>query len=249
MKLLSPASANSKLKKALQLVPEYRVFSMSLSPHDTAFKGISVCPWSTEGCRDACIHWAGHGQRLRVQELRKARTLWFHSNRVDFLDQLFGELHYQRRLAHRAGKTLAVRLNVFSDIPWEKEGIMREFDDVQFWDYTKSLSRARRSIEDRLWPPNYHLTFSASENTQRIVMCQLLDSLANVAVPFRMDKQTPMPQEIRIDDNTYEMVDGDLHDWRWLDPAGVVVGLRAKGVRGRRDHTGFIRDPQLTAQL
>ena len=37
------------------------------------------------------------------------------------------------------------------------------------------------------------------------------------------------------------VVDGDEHDLRFLDPAGAVVYLKAKGP-ARHDRTGFVLD-------
>jgi len=41
----------------------------------------------------------------------------------------------------------------------------------------------------------------------------------------------------------YPVIDGDLHDCRWLDPTPTIVGLRAKGPRGQVDTTGFVVSP------
>jgi hypothetical protein len=38
-----------------------------------------------------------------------------------------------------------------------------------------------------------------------------------------------------------EVIDGDVHDFRFLDPQGVVVGLRAKGT-AIRDTSGFVAE-------
>ena len=37
------------------------------------------------------------------------------------------------------------------------------------------------------------------------------------------------------------VIDGDKHDLRFLDPAGVIVGLKAKG-KAVRDKSGFVID-------
>lgn len=38
----------------------------------------------------------------------------------------------------------------------------------------------------------------------------------------------------------HRVIDGDESDLRFLDPASVIVGLRAKG-RARKDRSGFVR--------
>ncbi len=47
----------------------------------------------------------------------------------------------------------------------------------------------------------------------------------NVTVVFAVKKGEPLPKTW----NGYRVIDGDIHDLRFLDPEGVVVGLRAKG--------------------
>jgi len=39
--------------------------------------------------------------------------------------------------------------------------------------------------------------------------------------------------------NVKTMVDGDVHDMRFLDPKGSIVLLKAKG-DAKRDHSGFV---------
>ena len=48
----------------------------------------------------------------------------------------------------------------------------------------------------------------------------------NVAVVFTTSRSEALPETW----NRFPVIDGDLHDCRFLDPTGVVVGLRAKGV-------------------
>ena len=36
-----------------------------------------------------------------------------------------------------------------------------------------------------------------------------------------------------------EVIDGDIHDLRFLDPSPVIVGLKAKG-RAKKDTSGFV---------
>ena len=128
-------------------------------------------------------------------------------------------------LAHRHGKLAAVRLNVFSDIPWERFLDLDRFPDIQFYDYTKVAARLGRT------PANYYLTFSRSENNEP----QARQSLAkgfNVAVPFR----DPPARFLG-----HPVIDGDTHDYRFLDPKGVIVGLKPKGLAWH-DTTGFVRE-------
>jgi len=106
---------------------------------------------------------------------------------------------------------------------------MEAFPDVQFYDYTKITKRAIKWAQGDM-PANYHLTFSASESNDTAV-AQVAAAGGNVAVVF-----DGMP-------NTYAgapVVDGDASDLRFLDPDGVVVGLKAKG-DAKKDDSGFVK--------
>ena len=103
-----------------------------------------------------------------------------------------------------------------------------EFPDVQFYDYTK-LPKPELRIR-----PNYALTFSYSGHN----LPDAPDALAhgvNVAVVFAVRKGFELPETW----NGYRVIDGDLHDLRFLDPKGVVVGLRAKG-RAKKQTSAFV---------
>jgi hypothetical protein len=98
-----------------------------------------------------------------------------------------------------------------------------EHPQVQFYDYTK-LPRPYLRMR-----PNYAITFS--HTGYNLEDC--LDALAhgvNVAVAFAIKKGTPLPETWR----GFPVVDGDTHDLRFLDPRGVIVGLRGKGVSWKR---------------
>jgi hypothetical protein len=58
-----------------------------------------------------------------------------------------------------------------------------------------------------------------------IVRDKLENSDENLAVIFRADKDAPLPSMLwgRV------VIDGDKSDLRFLDPRGVIVGLRSKG--------------------
>jgi hypothetical protein len=92
-------------------------------------------------------------------------------------------------------------------------------------------------------PSNYHLTFSRSEINATDVL-SVLASGGNVAVVMKIcDCRRACKHEIPegLTYAGYRVVNGDADDLRFLDPAGVVVGLKAKG-RAKADTTGFVVD-------
>ncbi len=95
---------------------------------------------------------------------------------------------------------------------------------MTFYDYTKHPDRDVSGIA------NYSLTFSLAESNDSEAE-QALAAGLNVAAVF---KQVPTEFLGR------PVVDGDESDLRFLDPKGVVVGLKAKG-SAKTDKSGFVR--------
>jgi hypothetical protein len=163
------------------------------------------------------------------------------------------EIEKAIRYAKRDGYVPVFRLNGTSDIRWESipckrdiglvhgannqpslvhyPSIMHAFPDIQFYDYTKIANR--RNI-----PANYALTFSLAENNTDKALAAF-NSGMNVAVVFR-NKATVARY---IDQGFLEgpVTCGDDTDLRFLDPAGHIVALYAKG-QARKDTSGFVRD-------
>jgi hypothetical protein len=230
--LLSDGDSNAKLAKSNKAGKGYLTYGLSLAPASTS--GYNVCSKATAGCSTGCLFYAGQGRFANVQRGRIAKARLLFQDKATFRAMLFAELHKARAKAHKQGLTLAVRLNVLSDIPWERvfPELFTEFSDVQFYDYTKLLTRVDV-------PTNYHLTYSRSETNEAGVI-ELLSAGRNVAVVFD-DKALPATWQ------GFEVINGDETDLRFLDKAGVVVGLYAKG-RAKANDTGFVV-PTMSANI
>jgi hypothetical protein len=190
--------------------------------------GFEVCPRRTVGCTKSCLYSAGRGRFSNVQKARINRTKLFFENRELFLNMLRLDIRLLEIQAEQMGMLPAVRLNGTSDIDWTRFGLMEEFPNVRFYDYTKVLNRLKKL------PPNYYVTFSRAESND-------IDSLTaikmghNVSVVFNLGKNDPMPDTW----NGAPVFDGDETDARFLDPqGGYIIGLRAKG-DAKKDTSGF----------
>jgi hypothetical protein len=196
--------------------------------------GKNTCPFASTGCAAACLFTAGRGAFDSVREARLAKTYYLWQGVSHFIDNLELNVHALERKAKREGLTPCVRPNGTSDLPWEtmkgnkKKSIIALFPHVQFYDYTKNPSRMKKYLRGEM-PANYHLTFSRSECNHDTCL-EILAMGGNVAVVFEK-----MPQEWC----GREVISGDDHDLRFLDKAGVVVGLKAKG-KAKKDISGFV---------
>jgi hypothetical protein len=168
-----------------------------------------------------------------IQEARKRKTRFFFEDRENFLATLKDDIRKAIRQSEKKGLIPVFRLNGTSDISWEKYGVIQEFPNVQFYDYTKILGRKVNGLA------NYHLTFSAADGNDLDVLRAIKEGY-NIATVFGIKKNSPMPETY----NGVPVFNGDDSDLRFLDPKGVVVGLYAKG-KAKKDTSGFVKYPTI----
>ncbi len=224
--LLTAPDGNPKFLKTT----EAAIYGLSLAPAELS--GVNVCAFSTEGCRRACLNLAGKGPLRRIQLVRVTRTKFLAAEPDAFATLLVKEIDVAVR---KHADHLAVRLNTLSDLRWEliAPWLFEKFNQVRFFDYTKHPRRRP--------PDNYHLTYSVSERTTAKVMAHRARTMP-VAVVFGVTRGHPLPDFY----GGMPVIDGDKTDARWLNPAGTVVGLRAKGP-AIKDESGFVRSVEVAA--
>ena len=231
-----------------------------MAPHKFAGVG-NLCSHASPACIAACLGlYSGQAGMVKDQDRdmnsvrlsRIAKAKRFMQDRAAYLLDMVRAT--DQVLAQAIAMNLApcVRPNGCTDIAWEgvrfnvqRDGkgraiavtlgganglsIFDHYPDVQFVDYTKNHTRFARKL-----PANYHMTLSRSETNE----AHCLDALArgvNVAIVFAGDKPSQW--------NGFDVIDGDKHDLRHLDPRGargVVVGLSPKGRKAKKDTGGFV---------
>lgn len=227
-------AVNPKLVKGEDL--GYRSFGIHFAPEKIS--GYQVCASASKGCRKVCLYTSGHGKFTKTQEARIRKTKRFFEQRAQFLKDMVKDIKAAIRNAEKANLLPAFRPNLTSDVYWETvkvevdgvqyANIMEAFPNVQFYDYTKHTNR--RNV-----PKNYHLTFSRSEENDDEVELMFSQGY-NVAIVFDIHKGEPLPEYYL----GRRVIDGDLHDLRFLDPQGVWVGLRGKGEAEKDMGDGFV---------
>jgi len=226
-------SGNAKTRKGEK--KGFITYGLHLAPSNLS--GFNVCKDASAGCAAACLNTAGRGAMSSVQRARIAKTRLFFSDKQKFLSDLWVEVEKSISSAARKEMTPCFRLNLTSDLPWEKikfngQSVLEAFPNVQFYDYCKSPERMTQFINGQM-PKNYHLTFSRSETNGEIALA-ILKSGGNVAMVFRKS----LPSSFF----GHEVIDGDETDLRFLDGAGKIIGLKEKGL-AKKDETGFVLEP------
>ena len=224
-KLLS--TANPKIQKGTKL--GYLSFILHLAP--STLSGHNTCPKATKGCIAACLNTAGRGGMFKrgettnvIQKARIRKTNYFYNDRAGFMLDLMQDIKKGIRLANKLGLEPVFRLNGTSDLSWEKyemtegKNVFDVFAGIQFYDYTKVLGRKVKHIE------NYHLTFSKADGNDSDVAEALMQGMSVVAVYDKIPEGVPSADET---------------DLRFLDPKGIMLGLKAKG-KAKKDYTGFV---------
>jgi hypothetical protein len=258
-KLLGAEGSNPKIAKESESVPEFATKGLSLSPSDESGR-VNTCSCATKECRAACLNKAGRGAMSSVQKARLAKTDFMIDKPHQFMSMLHDEIGAHHRSATKKGKRAAVRLNVVSDILYEKlhPEIFHEHPDVQFYDYTKIHGRLMNPDgSPKQLPKNYHVTLSSTgvhkESNWKHVR-QHLDNGGVAAMVFAVPagrgkkKGGDLPSHV-FDKKTgkkYRVIDGDIHDHRHLDHIyndaqageGLIAGLRIKGGKKMLEKAG-----------
>lgn len=243
MSILSDGTSNAKTIKSdlanivEKFLKDYAGFEKTqtgivyLAP--ASISGKNVCGSSSPACRKACLYTAGRGRMSNVQQGRLRKTMLFLKSRKEYFNQLNKDIEKLKRKSVKNNALTCIRLNGTSDLPYQniKQGannqsIIQDHKDVQFYDYTKDWNRKPKTN-------NYHLTYSKSELHTESEVQEMVSKGNNVAVVFR-DK---LPKTYA----GHTVFNGDETDLRFLDPKGVIVGLKAKG-EAKKDISGFVVD-------
>ena len=232
---------NKNTKTMRGEVRGYETYVLHMAASDAS--GIAdVCHYASPGCKSVCLINAG---RLPMSsDLQTWRTRLAIEEPDEFYTRLYEEIADGAHRAKRKGMLAAFRLNGTSDLPWERmglqdgESIFDAFPDEIFYDYTKyPLSKRRGALKHR----NYHLTYSWSEGPgflppaerQSFVLRsaqEWLEQGVNVTAVFGRyhNDKGDLPRRYDLGFGEVKVIDGDEDDLRFLDPKGVIVGLRAK---------------------
>ncbi len=251
--LLGDDRSNPKLTKSGHKLPDYSTKGLSLAAAHSS--GREVCPNRTEACTGACIGTnSGRGVMSGTANARKRRTDFMFDHPKHFYARLDHEITHAKEKAHKNGQKLAVRLNMFSDVPHEHIApqLFQKHHDVKFYDYTKVTGRTSHHA----LPKNYHLTTSSTgvtgpNNNWKSIRKHLdKGGVASMVFKARPGKagskktglggraEEGLPTHVHDEETgkKYRVINGAEHDHRHLDKEihgipeheGVIAGLHLK---------------------
>ena len=211
-----------------------------LSP--ARLSGVELCAYRSKGCTDICLNIAGRGQFNTIQQARLKKTNYYLNDTNHFMGNLIRRVNNFIKLADKRGLIPVIRLNGTSDIPFEDikvkinislfqiyneikiigdtqiggyYNIFELFPNIQWYDYTKY------PLNKRTLTPNYDLTFSLAEHNYKRAVKYLDTKSGRVSAVFSHN----IPKTYK----GYKVINGDDSDLRFLEPKGVIVGLKFKG--------------------
>jgi hypothetical protein len=239
---------NGKTKKSTG--EGVHTLGLALAPHATnGIHGFDVCPNASKECRKNCLGTEAGGNRQYPDFALASKILRTHfiakhpEHAARILDHEVGK---HVKAATKAGYKPGVRLNVTSDISWEKHApqLFTRHPEAQFYDYTKLHNRVGHPD----LPKNYHLSLShTGANHEESNDKHAVDKLEKghvVAMVYHRGKNVPKPTHVEDvkSGKRYPLVGGDEDDNTFDRHAqagltegkkgeGVVSGLKLKGVK------------------
>lgn len=228
---------------------------LNLAPHTlSGLSGSDVCPNASSECRKNCLGTTAGGNKQYPDTALSSKVLRTHflaahpEHAARLIDK---ELTNHAKKAKKKGMIPGARLNITSDIAWERHApaMFERHKGVQFYDYTKNPKRVIKSLDQTSdHPKNYHLTLSHTgtdhlESNDHHV-AEVLRRGGVVASVFHRGSGNKLPTHV-VDHQTghqYPVINGDDDDNTFDRHAtaglkeghpghGVVSGLILKGVK------------------
>lgn len=227
---LGDVSTSAKIMHSQEFSHQH-TYAVYLAPANIS--GYNTCSHSTPECRLGCLNTSGRAgieEFAGIDKIKNARivkTRLFFEHQEFYMDWLIAEIKAKQAKAKREGFFFSVRLNATSDIDWQNVKhygltIFEIFPDVQFYDYTKNPNKFLNK------PANYHLTLSYTGRNWNKCL-EVLSKGYNVAMIFNVKSENLLPAMYK----GFNVINGDLTDYRIDDAKGIIVGLKWKRIANR----------------
>jgi hypothetical protein len=226
------SDGKSNAKQAKNEGKGYLSYNLSLAPHKLS--GHSMCARAEiAGCDKTCLGDKTGRNEFDINKQAKInRTLFYKDSPEQFITTLHDDIYRAERKAKKNDLKLLVRLNNYSDNPWEL--LYPDLFDLhpytQYMDYTKLPYR-------KDLPDNYDLTYSLSAKIEskhdfakcmdHYLRCSLVVSKMLFDIVFKDMSETDSIST-RIDGQTFFLLNGDIHDMTFTRPKNTILVLREK---------------------
>jgi len=224
---IGDVNSSPKTKKN-GIVSQQHTYGVYLAPATES--GYNTCSHSTLECRLGCLNTSGyagieiHSDITHISDSRINKTKLFYEQPEYFMAWMIAEIEAKSKLAVQKGFGFSARLNCTSDIDWQNvkvngQSIFEIFPEITFYDYTKNPNKFIGK------PDNYHLTLSYTGRNWKACDAVLKQGV-NVAVVFDVKRASDIPATFK----GYDVINGDITDYRVDDAKGIIVGLKWKHI-------------------
>jgi hypothetical protein len=224
----------------------FQTIGIGMAPHGSSgLENFDLCPNASTECKKNCLGFTAGGNKQYPEPSLKRKVLvtqYFTEHPEHAARLLSKEISENEKWSDKNGMRSGVRLNVTSDIPYEKmmpEHFWKRHAATQFYDYTKNAKNTRNL------PANYfkglsHTGTGHDESNDKQAI-EELNRGGVVAMVYQRGKKIPNPTHVE-DVQTgkrWRIVNGDDDDNLFDRHAnagipkteGVVSGLKLKGVK------------------
>jgi len=198
----------------------YMTSVLYISPAKLA--GYEVCAGRSAACTKSCLsHKSGNLVFHQAGAVFKSWLAKYYPS--DFNAAVQAELTKEKNKADRLGFKMAVRLNGTSDKVWSELWAWAQAQDIRCYEYTKLRGMLSRT-------DGVHRTYSISEDIESFNTGMAFVKAgfnASIVLPSRAADKALAIEALA---SYVTIEDGDQHDLRFLDAAGSVAYLKAKGI-------------------
>ena len=224
------STINPKTLKGL--IHGYITAVLPLAPAMTS--GYETC-YRYRHCASTCLFHQGRGRFPQVEASRIKKTRKYAKDPHLATEQIDAELKLFAVRAKEYDFIPCVRLNCFSDIPWEERHIpalngtiIDNNPHIQFYDYTK-IPWGERSAWENM-PTNYYLIYSYDGTEEDIPNClKILKQGHNIHMVYSKPNYKKFLKELSessflecFHQWLYPMINSEISDNRFLDPSPVI---------------------------
>lgn len=261
------ANNNTKIRKSLG-IDGYATASLSLAPSDTASvfsdRYENLCPMAKRAkCEAVCLMSSGLGGIHSAAAIgRLAKSVFFIDHKDLFVNLLRRELDRFELACKKRNLDAAARLNVLTDILWERMGLIEDYPRIQFYDYTKIPTRGTSTAWHYMMS-NYDVTHSLSWAITKLEDFRYLDDMKRYAMVVdtytydRLFKANPDAKyqlsdsyrQDTIGSDGFIFINGDKHDLTFLWRTRTVLILKAKGRARKPNDFVYYPSPGLWVEL
>ena len=249
-KLSRPHPSHRAKVTALSMLPAFGAKESLYGRVSGITEGTNLCVGSNTECRDSCLVFnANNARDPHNTRIKMAKTGALFADPVAFARLLYENCRIwagawgasQARIDRPKGKhgrQPLVRLNVYSDVPWELvfPELFTRLPNLMYYDYTKIPARPELAAQVQSdegfrvhpFPDNYHLTFSASGTNEQDAHDEWRRG-RGVAVVFANEKgKLPQWYDAPFLPGPLPVADGVEYDARPFDPSAAALSQAQK---------------------